>query len=785
MRKILRPLFTILFVVAGVISAPTANATVLSAPTLVATYATGGPALSGMADTGTQIWGTDFSNNQVVVINKADGSIAQTIDLPSGANPREMCVTSNYVYTTNQGLTSLTKIDRTTYAATQIALTGRTTDLVCSDTYIWASSYIGSKVFQISATTDAVLATITLSTASNMGTDGTNLYVMYSNAAKLAKFDFATATSVFSNVSLTMPPSATGLNDILASGDYLWIASNSGYIMKLNASDGSSVSVTSTLSSNAYKLIIYGDAMIVGNGGGVTSYVYDISSGTPVYDADIPSQGSMAQFDGTYIWMAGSYSTSVKKIGAAYILAAPNAPGTPTATAGNGAADVSWTAPVGGEAPSSYTVTSSPGGLTCTATAPATTCNVAGLTNGTAYTFSVVATNSGGNSSPTSASNSVTPVAVVSGAPGTPTATAGDGSATVSWTAPSSGGAPVSYTVTSSPGGLTCTVNAPATSCEVEGLNNGTAYTFTVVATNTGGNSSPSSASNSVSPVITVSGAPGTPTAVAGDGEAEVSWTAPSSGGAPDSYTVTSSPGGLTCEVNAPATSCVVDGLNNGTAYTFTVVATNDGGDSSPSSASTSVTPVQSQADEYEVTITKSGKGSFSNGSATVEDGDTFTSTATPKKGYKFKGWTCEPDSLDTTAKTISFTVTEDVSCVATFKKKSPVVNPTDSDLKVVFELDGWKLGNVQATMLSKQVASFKAGGFSTITITGYTDSLGSVKNNANLSLARAKAVRNFMKQYLPKAKFVVVAGGSSNPVASNATEEGRAQNRRAEISFS
>ncbi len=784
MRKILYALFTLFFVVAGVISAPAANATVLSAPTLVGTYSSGGDALYDNIDTGTQIWASSFTPGKVYVFNKSDGSVAQTITLPSGANPKAFCANTNSVYVTNQALTSLTKIDKATYATTQIALTGVTTDLVCDDTYVWASSYNNGKLFQISATTDAVLNTISIANAYHLATDGTNVYVTWSNATKISKYNFSTAAAVFSGVSLTLPPGASGLNDIVVSGEYLWIASNSGYVMKLNTSDGSSVSVTQTLSSNAYKIIIYGNAMILGNGGGGTSYVYDISSGTPVYESSFTESAKGMQFDGTYIWTV-SYGANLKKFGAAYILAAPNAPGTPTAVAGNGAADVSWTAPVGGEAPASYTVTSSPGGLTCTATAPATTCNVAGLTNGTAYTFSVVATNSGGNSSASSASNSVTPVAVVSGAPGTPTAVAGDGAADVSWTAPSTGGAPVTYTVTSSPGGLTCTATAPATTCNVAGLTNGTAYTFTVVATNTGGNSSPSSASNSVSPVITVSGAPGTPTAVAGDGEAEVSWTAPSTGGAPDSYTVTSSPGGLTCEVNAPATSCVVDSLNNGTAYTFTVVATNDGGDSSPSSASTSVTPVQSQADEYEVTITKSGKGSLSNGSATVEDGDTFSSTATPKKGYKFKGWTCEPDSLDTTAKTISFTVTEDVSCVATFKKKSAVVNPTDSDLKVVFELDGWKLGNEQATMLFKQVAGFKAGGFSTITITGYTDSLGSVKNNANLSLARAKAVRNFMKQYLPKAKFVVVAGGSSNPLASNATEEGRAQNRRAEISFS
>ena len=85
--------------------------------------------------------------------------------------------------------------------------------------------------------------------------------------------------------------------------------------------------------------------------------------------------------------------------------------------------------------------------------------------------------------------------------PGPPTApsitgvTVGDATATVAWTpAGDGGGGPVTgYTVTSSPGGLTCT--SSTTSCTVNGLTNGTAYTFTVTATNaigTGPASAPS-----------------------------------------------------------------------------------------------------------------------------------------------------------------------------------------------------------------------------------------------------------------------------------------------------
>ena len=81
--------------------------------------------------------------------------------------------------------------------------------------------------------------------------------------------------------------------------------------------------------------------------------------------------------------------------GAPVPLAAPRAPSAVKATAGNGTAIVSWAAPSGvAGVPVSYKVTASPGGRTCTTTAKS--CTVTGLTNGTAYTFTVRATDAAG-----------------------------------------------------------------------------------------------------------------------------------------------------------------------------------------------------------------------------------------------------------------------------------------------------------------------------------------------------------------------------------------------------
>jgi hypothetical protein len=170
----------------------------------------------------------------------------------------------------------------------------------------------------------------------------------------------------------------------------------------------------------------------------------------------------------------------------------------------NASASISFTAPTdnGGVNISSYTVTSSPAGLTGTsASSPVV---VPGLTNGTGYTFTVHANNSlgitGTESSPTSL--------VYPGVPSAPTnviAGSGTGSANISFTASSSlgGGSSVTYTVTSSPVGFTGT--SSGTSITVGGLTNGTSYTFTVTATNNLGFTSVSSSpSNAIIPTASL-----------------------------------------------------------------------------------------------------------------------------------------------------------------------------------------------------------------------------------------------------------------------------------------
>jgi hypothetical protein len=192
------------------------------------------------------------------------------------------------------------------------------------------------------------------------------------------------------------------------------------------------------------------------------------------------------------------------------------------------------------------------------------------------------------------------PAPTVPGAPTGVNASAGDGSATVSFSPPSSdGGSPITgYSVLASGGAGSASVAATASASGagspilVIGLTNGETYTFTVTATNAVGTGPTSAPSNAVTPAT----APDPPAAVhavvAGHDAAAVTVTPPANDGGSDvtSYTVNAAPGGGSCVATAPATSCTIGGLSS-SAYTFSATATNVAGTSEPSDASNAVTP--------------------------------------------------------------------------------------------------------------------------------------------------------------------------------------------------
>lgn len=89
--------------------------------------------------------------------------------------------------------------------------------------------------------------------------------------------------------------------------------------------------------------------------------------------------------------------------------------------------------------------------------------------------------------------------------PATPTATGGDGSATVTTAVAYPSNAPTDITVTAAPGGRSCRIDGGSGTCTITGLANGTAYTFTAVAANGTGASGASDPSSPVVPAAAAS----------------------------------------------------------------------------------------------------------------------------------------------------------------------------------------------------------------------------------------------------------------------------------------
>jgi titin len=287
----------------------------------------------------------------------------------------------------------------------------------------------------------------------------------------------------------------------------------------------------------------------------------------------------------------------------------PSAPQTPTATPADSAVVLTWTAPAsdGGASVSGYLIDELVSGTwtrvaTTTGTARSTT--ITSLTNGTTYSFRVSAENAAGSGSPTA-----TITATPSGLPTTATglsATPGDQRVILNWIVPSNDGGVnlTGYVVqVSTDGGalwsnsitVTCSLT-PASQCNTAlsqytvsaltgggQLVDGTAYSFRIAAQNAAG---PSPWSDAVT--ATPAGPPPAPHSLSVTGidpGARMTWTAPATtGGAPIlGYIVSWKIHGSTNQPSSIATptiatTYVVNGLEAGVTYDFTVAAVTSAG---------------------------------------------------------------------------------------------------------------------------------------------------------------------------------------------------------------
>ncbi|MBJ9239096.1 OmpA family protein [Citrobacter braakii] len=118
--------------------------------------------------------------------------------------------------------------------------------------------------------------------------------------------------------------------------------------------------------------------------------------------------------------------------------------------------------------------------------------------------------------------------------------------------------------------------------------------------------------------------------------------------------------------------------------------------------------------------------------------------------------------------------------------KPKPVPKIVRLDSMSLFDSGKSVLKPGSTKMLVNSLVGIKARPGWLIVVSGHTDNTGSVQLNQTLSLQRAEAVRNWMRDTgdVPESCFAVQGYGDSRPIASNDTPDGRAHNRRVEISL-
>lgn len=112
---------------------------------------------------------------------------------------------------------------------------------------------------------------------------------------------------------------------------------------------------------------------------------------------------------------------------------------------------------------------------------------------------------------------------------------------------------------------------------------------------------------------------------------------------------------------------------------------------------------------------------------------------------------------------------------------------------ELLFPSGGWQMPPEAAQTIAKMAPILAPFQQTHIIITGYTDNVPvgpdlqqqGVQNNQQLSLKRAQTVMQFLISQGVNPNLVSAQGaGDSDPIASNATPEGRAQNRRVELTL-
>ena len=142
------------------------------------------------------------------------------------------------------------------------------------------------------------------------------------------------------------------------------------------------------------------------------------------------------------------------------------------------------------------------------------------------------------------------------------------------------------------------------------------------------------------------------------------------------------------------------------------------------------------------------------------------------------------PDHLDQCPGTLPGVQVDENGCELVIAPP-PVVDLNQLVLssETSFEFNSAQLKPAAFPELDKLLEQMKKYPMSRWRIEGHTDNVGSEEGNIKMSKMRAESVLNyFVSRGIPQGRFEIVGAGSRQPVADNATPEGRLKNRRVEI---
>lgn len=591
---------------------------------------------------------------------------------------------SSDVTTTASGTVNYTPRAMTNSACTMciVSKISGPSDYLPNDMYTTSMSFVNADSSITTSTTSALVTSLfampaAVTPASNT-TAGASLLTMTMRAPQSVKTDSISPYSAAPRFVI----SGTGA---CAGKVYTVILANPAIntLVTVTVDYASTPNVTSTVAIRAMS----GDALIRG-----CSYDISVLYQSALALPPLPSNATNAPF----------VTSTVTNI---LIPNVPNAPSNVSAVStGSTTATVSWTLGAdGGLALSSQSVLVTPGNMVVTASSTATSAQITGLSDATAYTFTVTAVNAAGSSAASSAVQATTDHCLDSAAAG------------VNWsgcakTSSALSGADLTGSNLSN-ANLTGSnlTNATLTNANLTDAN----LTGTTLAgvtsggiTGNSGTLLPSDWALSGGVLVTVPGSPAVVVASPGEEYAAVSWTAPSftGYGTITGYTATAMPGSRSCTTTSDLT-CIITGLSAGTTFTISVTASTVAGIGPAATAS--VTPRSASSGG-------GGGGSASANSAT-------TTTSSTLQGSDAKGDAGQGSTVPLTRMPSLQVATGSVTFLAG---------------------SAW-LNAAMRQAVDRQVAAFPAR--STITITATVNPRGTAADK-RMARKRAERVRDYLR---------------------------------------